>query len=86
MPYPRGVGDVVRIASLAAEERFRELKLAPRGGGTGTNGQSLTEGMSVDLSRHMNGIIEIDPENRWEREGTLIASHFMRSLAPGSQS
>ena len=34
------------------------LKLAPRGGGTGTNGQSLTDGLVVDLSRHMNRILE----------------------------
>jgi hypothetical protein len=38
--------------------------LTARGGGTGTNGQSLTDGIVVDLSRHMNRILEIDPEAR----------------------
>ena len=34
-----------------AEPRFRQIKLTPRGGGTGTNGQSLADGIVVDLSR-----------------------------------
>ena len=38
-----------------------------RGGGTGTNGQSLTDGVVVDLSRNMNRILEIDVEQRWVR-------------------
>ena len=37
--FPRHELDVVRIAKLAGEARFSSLKLAPRGGGTGTNGQ-----------------------------------------------
>ena len=81
--HPRGVDDVVRIASLVAEERFREIKLAPRGGGTGTNGQSLTEGISVDLSRHMNGIIEIDPAGRWVRvQAGVVKDQLNRALRP----
>jgi len=31
-----------------------------RGGGTGTNGQSLTEGVTIDLKRNMNQIISVD--------------------------
>ena len=40
------------------------IVFTPRGGGTGTNGQSLTDGVSVDLSRHMNAILEINAEER----------------------
>ncbi|MCR4283443.1 MAG: FAD-binding oxidoreductase, partial [Bauldia sp.] len=65
--FPRDRVDLVLVARLAAERRFREIKLAPRGGGTGTNGQSLTNGIMVDLSRHMNRIIEINPAKRWAR-------------------
>jgi hypothetical protein len=57
--FPKSVDDLVRIARLAAEPRFQALKLAPRGGGTGTNGQSLTDGLVVDLSRDMNRILEM---------------------------
>lgn len=36
--------------------------IVARGGGTGTNGQSLTNGVLVDLKRNLNSIIHIDPE------------------------
>jgi FAD/FMN-containing dehydrogenase len=65
--FPRGVEDVRRIARLAAEPRFREVKVVARGGGTGTNAQSLTDGVVVDLSKHMNRILEINVEERWAR-------------------
>ena len=38
--------------------------IVARGGGTGTNGQSLTDGVMIDLKRNLNSIIEIDVENR----------------------
>ncbi|HEX7891761.1 MAG TPA: FAD-binding and (Fe-S)-binding domain-containing protein [Ramlibacter sp.] len=65
--FPRHEVDVVRIAKLAHEPRFQALKFTPRGGGTGTNGQSLTDGISVDLSRHMHAILEVNLEEGWAR-------------------
>lgn len=65
--FPRDRDDLVRIAKLLAEDRFAAMRIAPRGGGTGTNGQSLTDGIVVDLSRHMNRILAIDPEGRTVR-------------------
>ena len=65
--FPRGTQDVSRIARLLADARFSTIKAYPRGGGTGTNGQSLGDGMVVDLSRHMNRILEINAEEGWAR-------------------
>lgn len=65
--FPRNETDVVRIAKLAGEPCFQKLKLTPRGGGTGTNGQSLTDAVSVDLSRHMNAILEVNLQEGWAR-------------------
>src|SRR6476619_254513 len=65
--FPLSVEDLVRLARVMAEDRFKEIVFAPRGGGTGTNGQSLTQGLVVDVSRHMNGILEVNPEERWVR-------------------
>ncbi|MGJ7458089.1 FAD-binding and (Fe-S)-binding domain-containing protein [Halomonas sp. MA07-2] len=62
--YPRHAEDLERIAHLAGQVEHRRIVLTPRGGGTGTNGQSLTDGLVVDVSRHMNRILEIDVENR----------------------
>ena len=62
--FPRNATDVVRVAKLAGETRFASIVLTPRGGGTGTNGQSLTNGILVDLSRYMNRIIDVDVAQR----------------------
>ena len=81
--FPRGTDDLVRIARLLREERFRAVKVAPRGGGTGTNGQSLTDGIVVDLSRHMNRILEIDPERRTARvEAGVVKDQLNAALKP----
>src|SRR5215211_7586905 len=61
--FPRDPDDLVRIARAAQDPRFADIKLAPRGGGTGTNGQSLGDvdlQNAVDVSRHMNRILEIN--------------------------
>jgi hypothetical protein len=60
--FPRSTADVALIARLATQERFASLVFTPRGGGTGTNGQALNQGIIVDMSRYMNRIIEINPE------------------------
>ncbi|MEX3918999.1 FAD-binding and (Fe-S)-binding domain-containing protein [Paraburkholderia sp. BR10872] len=65
--FPRHADDVARLASLLGREAFRGVAVAARGGGTGTNGQSLTEGIVVDMSRHMNRILDIDPVARTAR-------------------
>ena len=81
--FPRGMEDLVRIARVAAEPRFAELIFAPRGGGTGTNGQSLTEGLVVDVSRHMNRILEINVEQGWVRvEAGVVKDQLNAALAP----
>lgn len=65
--YPRDTADLVRIAKLSQEPQFQGIVLSPRGGGTGTNGQSLTDGLVVDTSKYMNQILEINAEERWVR-------------------
>ncbi|WP_439821737.1 D-2-hydroxyglutarate dehydrogenase YdiJ [Pseudomonas sp. HLG18] len=65
--FPRDADDVALLARLIAEPAYKKVVITPRGGGTGTNGQSLTDGIVVDLSRHMNRILEINVEQRWVR-------------------
>lgn len=65
--FPRSVQDLQRIGRLLAEPRFENIVLRPRGGGTGTNGQSLGHGVVVEFSRHLTGILEINVEERWAR-------------------
>ncbi|HWV16843.1 MAG TPA: FAD-binding and (Fe-S)-binding domain-containing protein [Cellvibrio sp.] len=65
--YPRDSADVVLLARLSQEPKYTSIVLSPRGGGTGTNGQSLTDGLVVDTSKYMNSILEINAEERWVR-------------------
>ena len=65
--YPRDTADLVKIAQLSQQPEFHAIVLSPRGGGTGTNGQSLTDGLVVDTSKYMNQILEINVEERWVR-------------------
>ncbi|RQM70896.1 D-2-hydroxyglutarate dehydrogenase YdiJ [Aeromonas enteropelogenes] len=65
--YPRSADDIAAMLKLAGASEFATLSFFPRGGGTGTNGQSLGGGIIVDLSRHMNQIMEINLEEGWVR-------------------
>ncbi|MFP4263136.1 MAG: FAD-binding and (Fe-S)-binding domain-containing protein, partial [Halomonas sp.] len=81
--YPRHGEDLARIAHLAGQVEHRRVVLTPRGGGTGTNGQSLTDGLVVDVSRHMNRILEIDVENRRVRvQAGVVKDQLNAALRP----
>ncbi|MBF1994944.1 FAD-binding oxidoreductase [Serratia symbiotica] len=81
--FPRSTHDVVLIARLAAEEHFTALTFTPRGGGTGTNGQSLNTGIVVDMSRYMKRIMEINLKQGWVRvEAGVIKDQLNQYLRP----
>ncbi|MFC3124589.1 FAD-binding and (Fe-S)-binding domain-containing protein [Pseudoroseomonas globiformis] len=81
--FPRTTEDLVRIAKVSADPRFTGVHFAPRGGGTGTNGQSLTDGVVVDLSRHMTRILEINEKEGWVRvEPGLVKDALNAALKP----
>ena len=81
--FPRGTDDIARVMRLLAEPRFGGVVLAARGGGTGTNGQSLTTGLVLDVSRHMDRILEINAEERWVRvEAGVVKDQLNAALAP----
>ena len=63
--FPKHALDVQRALKLLGTPAFRSIKVSPRGGGTGTNGQSLCDGVIFDLSRHMNRILELDLTGGW---------------------
>ncbi|HTB78750.1 MAG TPA: FAD-binding and (Fe-S)-binding domain-containing protein [Polyangiaceae bacterium] len=58
--FPRTTADVALALRLIDEPRFHGVALTARGGGTGTNGQALTTGVVMDLSRHMAKILMLD--------------------------
>lgn len=58
--FPRSTADVALAMKFIDEPRFHAIALTARGGGTGTNGQALTTGVVMDLSRHMAAIGTLD--------------------------
>ncbi len=81
--WPRGLEDLQAIMTLAADAPFEHLVFTARGGGTGTNGQALTDGIVVDVSRHMNRIIDIDPQKRTATvQAGVVKDQLDAALAP----
>lgn len=62
---PKSIEDLALIGQTASQ--FPSVRFSARGGGTGTNGQSLTPGLIVDLSRYMNKVLEVNAEEQWVR-------------------
>lgn len=80
---PRSQQDIIILAKTASEEVFSEIKFSARGGGTGTNGQSLTPGIIVDLSKYMNKVLEINVEEKWVKvEAGVVKDQLNDYLRP----
>ncbi|MGN0894828.1 MAG: FAD-binding and (Fe-S)-binding domain-containing protein [Succinivibrio sp.] len=62
--FPKDNDDIVTAVKLRLKPVFERLVITPRGGGTGTNGQSLNDGITIDCSRYMKGT---DSFNKQER-------------------
>ncbi|MDQ3988501.1 MAG: FAD-binding oxidoreductase, partial [Actinomycetota bacterium] len=78
--YPRHAGDVTAAVALAAEHAVPVL---PRGAGTSLAGQAVGEGVVLDFSRHLNRILEIDPEARTARvQPGVVRDELNRAAAP----
>ncbi|KYG98525.1 FAD-binding and (Fe-S)-binding domain-containing protein [Bradyrhizobium sp. DOA1] len=58
---PRTMDEALRALAIARDEG---LKVTPRGGGTSQCGQTVNDGLVVDLSKHLNRILLLDVENR----------------------
>ena len=78
---PKSVADLQVIGELASQ--YNDVSFSARGGGTGTNGQSLTSGIIVDVSRHMNNILEINPQERWVKvQAGVVKDQLNDALRP----
>ncbi|QYJ80214.1 D-2-hydroxyglutarate dehydrogenase YdiJ [Shewanella acanthi] len=81
--YPKNQKDIQIALALAAKDEFKEITFSARGGGTGTNGQSLTHGLILDVSRYMNRVLEINPQEGWVRvEAGVIKDALNDALRP----
>ncbi len=80
---PRDHADVVRIMARLGEARFRGIRVSPRGGGTGTDGSALTDGVVIDLARGLDRIVEIDEGRRLARvQPGVVLGRLNAALRP----
>jgi FAD/FMN-containing dehydrogenase/Fe-S oxidoreductase len=94
---PKNTKDIALIMHISEKSAYSALRFTPKGGGTGTNGQSLSNGICIDCSRYMNQILEINLEEAWVRvqPGVVLDSlnaelnqhgyFFAPSVAPSSR-
>ena len=82
--FPKNSRDIQTVLKIADQQRFsKSIKITARGGGTGTNGQSLTEGIVLDCSRYMNRIIESNFKEGWVCvEPGVVLDQLNEHLAP----
>lgn len=85
MPYvvifPKCKEDVQIAVKLGYNYQGKKIIFTPRGGGTGTNGQSLNKGIIIDMSRYMKKVLNVNVE---KQEATVqvgvIKDEFNESL------
>lgn len=81
--YPRTTRAIQQAFTLAQQSDYAAIKFAPRGGGTGTNGQSLTAGIVIDLSRYFNRVLEINADDHWVRCQTGVVKDALNDAVRG---
>jgi len=62
--FPHDAADVAAAVGVCARRR---VPMLPRGAGTSLAGQTVGRAVIIDTSRHMNAIVELDPERRLAR-------------------
>ncbi|MEK9725604.1 MAG: FAD-binding and (Fe-S)-binding domain-containing protein, partial [Rhodospirillaceae bacterium] len=77
---PDSADDLAAALDVARDEGIPVL---PRGGGTSQCGQTVGEALVVDVSRHMNQVLEFDAEGRsaWVEPG-IVLDHLNAYLRP----
>ncbi|MEU5849455.1 FAD-binding and (Fe-S)-binding domain-containing protein [Saccharopolyspora shandongensis] len=77
---PRTVDDVVRAVRVCYRHG---VPLVARGGGTSVAGNAITEGVVLDLSKHLNRILKINHERGWARvEPGVVLDDLRAAAAP----
>ena len=81
--FPRTSEDLAVLFQLANQAPFQTITFSPRGGGTGTNGQSLSPGIILDCSKYMNQILEVNLEAGWVRvQPGVVLDQLNAALKP----
>ena len=67
--FPRDEEDVQAAVELAAAH---QVPLLPRAAGSSLAGQAVNEALVIDVSRHLDQVLEVNREEHWVRVGPGI--------------
>ncbi|NGM68229.1 FAD-binding protein [Natronolimnobius sp. AArcel1] len=78
--FPESTADVAAVLEYCSN---RGIPVLPRGGGTSLAGQTVNHAVVLDFTRHMNDLLEIDPDGRTAtvQPGTILGT-LNEALAP----
>lgn len=77
---PKSVEDVQAAVELAA--RY-QIPLLPRTGGSSLAGQAVGEALVIDMSRHLDQVLDVNAEERWVRvQPGLVLDELNAYLRP----
>ncbi|MFK0169183.1 FAD-binding and (Fe-S)-binding domain-containing protein [Streptomyces sp. NPDC090306] len=77
---PRDADDVAAVLAVCREHG---VPVVPRGGGTSIAGQATGTGVVLDLTRHMNRLLSLDPEARTAVvQPGLVLDRLQEAAAP----
>ncbi|MFJ9927185.1 FAD-binding and (Fe-S)-binding domain-containing protein [Streptomyces misionensis] len=75
--------DADDVAAVLGVCRARGVPVVARGGGTSIAGQATGTGVVLDFTRHMNGLLELDPGTRTAVvQPGLVLDRLQRAAAP----
>jgi FAD/FMN-containing dehydrogenase/Fe-S oxidoreductase len=78
--FPKNPEDIRQLILFA---RQHKTSLIPRAAGTSLAGQVVGNGIVVDVSRHMNAILELNTSERWVSvQPGVVLNELNKSLAP----
>ncbi len=77
---PRDADDVAAVLEVC---RARGVPVVARGGGTSIAGQATGTGVVLDFTRHMTGLLELDPGSRTAVvQPGLVLDRLQEAAAP----
>ena len=78
--FPRSTAEVQHVVRVAAA---RGIPVLPRGGGTSLAGQGVNHAIVLDMSRHLDGVLEVNAEEGWARvQPGVVVDALSRAAKP----
>jgi FAD/FMN-containing dehydrogenase/Fe-S oxidoreductase len=77
---PRNIADVQAAMELASQ---RQIPVLPRTAGSSLVGQAVNEALVIDMTRYLDQVVEINPEEQWVRvQPGIVLDELNQLLQP----